>query len=86
MAGEISSPSIPDEEALATYRTQLMPVFPFVVIPDGAKAEQLKAERPYLFAAVRMAACTTDIRSRRGLMYQRACCRGRTSLLMFSIP
>lgn len=73
MPGELSLPLFPDEDALATYRAQLMPVFPFVVIPDGAKADQLKAERPFLFAAIRMAAFTTDIWSRRVLMYQCKC-------------
>lgn len=55
---------------LALYQSRLMPMFPFVVIPPGTNAEDLKAEKPFLFAATRMAASIFDIRSMRGQMYQ----------------
>lgn len=59
---------------LALYQTQLMPVFPFVVIAPDTKVDQFKAERPFLFAAIQMAATLTDISSRRGQMYRLVQC------------
>lgn len=47
-----------------------MPVFPFVVIPPGTQADRLKAEKPFLFEAISMAASIYDIRTMRGQMYQ----------------
>lgn len=47
-----------------------MPAFPFVLIPPGTRAHQLKAERPLLFSAIRMAASFSDARSMRAQMYQ----------------
>lgn len=52
------------------YRAQLMPVFPFVVIPPGARAEHLKAEKPLLFEAITMAASIYDVKTMRGHMYE----------------
>lgn len=46
-----------------------MPVFPFVVIPGDATPERLKAERPFLFSAIRMAASISDVSSMRGQMF-----------------
>lgn len=51
-----------------------MPVFPFVVIAPGTRVSHLKAERPFLFAAIRMAATITDMRSRRAQMYRLVQC------------
>lgn len=51
-----------------------MPVFPFVVIGPETKVDHLKAKRPFLFAAIQMAATFTDIRSRRGQMYRLVQC------------
>lgn len=46
-----------------------MSVFPFVVIPPGTQPSRLKAERPFLFSAICMAASISDVRSMRGLMF-----------------
>lgn len=60
----------PDDEILDVYQRQLMPHFPFVIIPPGTRAHILKAERPLLFAAISMAASISDINSMRAQMYQ----------------
>ncbi|KAF3762281.1 hypothetical protein M406DRAFT_72297 [Cryphonectria parasitica EP155] len=63
-------PKVSDEDLLAFYQMRLTPQFPFVIIPRGTKADQLKADRPFLFAAIKMAASLYDVRSIRGQMYQ----------------
>lgn len=72
--GEVHLPEISDEDVLALYQTQLMPVFPFVVIAPGTKVDQLKAKRPFLFAAIQMTATLNDIDARRGQMYRLVQC------------
>lgn len=68
--GEIPIPRMTDDEALAIYVSQLMPVFPFVLVEPGTTAGQLKAKRPLLFAAIRMASSFSNVRSMRAQMYQ----------------
>lgn len=45
---------------LAEYRTQMAPLFPFVVIPPGIDAEELRGKRPFLWKGVMMQACHLD--------------------------
>lgn len=47
-----------------------MPVFPFVDIPASTQADRLKADKPFLFEAITMAASIYDVRTMRGQMYQ----------------
>lgn len=58
-----------DEELLAIYRNNLMPVFPFVLVPPDMTPERLKAENPFLLSAIRMAASISDVSSMRGQMF-----------------
>lgn len=67
--GDVPLQRRPDKELLAIYQSRLMPVFPFVAIPPGTSAERLKAERPFLFSAICMAASISDVRSMRGQMF-----------------
>ncbi|KUI54751.1 Transcriptional regulator WAR1 [Cytospora mali] len=67
--GEVPSQRRSDGELLEIYQTRLMPVFPFVPIPPGTQPGRLKAERPFLFSALCMAASISDVRSMRGQMF-----------------
>ncbi|ROV94993.1 hypothetical protein VMCG_08298 [Cytospora schulzeri] len=67
--GDVPLQRRPDSELLAIYQSRLMPVFPFVTIPAGTRADRLKAERPFLFSAICMAASISDVRSMRGQMF-----------------
>ncbi|KAG9258133.1 putative C6 transcription factor [Emericellopsis atlantica] len=64
-------PPIPDsdETLLDTYRRELVPVHPFVVVPATTSAAQLKTERPFLMSAIRMVASFRSLRSMRAQMY-----------------
>lgn len=68
--GKINLHPLSDDQVLHVYRTQLVPVFPFVAIGPATEADRLKAERPLLFEALSMAASIHDIRTMRGQMYQ----------------
>lgn len=68
--GEVSLSATSDEDLFAYYQMRLCRQFPFVVIPLDTKAEQCKAERPLLFAAVKMAASVYSPSSMRAQMYQ----------------
>ncbi|CAK7274128.1 hypothetical protein SEPCBS119000_006011 [Sporothrix epigloea] len=48
------------EIMLSEFRNVLMPLFPFVIIPDFVTSEQLRCGRPMLWKAVMMAACQLD--------------------------
>ncbi|KUI70363.1 Transcriptional regulator WAR1 [Cytospora mali] len=67
--GEVPLQRRPDGELLEIYQSRLMPVFPFVPIPPGTQPGRLKAERPFLFSAICMAASIPDVRSMRGQMF-----------------
>lgn len=68
-AGDVPLQRRPDEELLAIYQNRLTPVFPFVIVPPETTPEQLKAERPFLFSAICMAASISDVNSMRGQMF-----------------
>ncbi|KAK4227383.1 hypothetical protein QBC38DRAFT_509755 [Podospora fimiseda] len=57
-----------DEVLLTRYRTQLMPLHPFVIIPDHVPATVLKAHRPFLMLTIRMVAGFESLNSMRGQM------------------
>jgi hypothetical protein len=59
-----------DEAVLSDYQTRFSPTFPFVVFPDGTKAEALKRARPFLFAAIRMVTSVKNQRAMRGQMHR----------------
>jgi hypothetical protein len=54
-----------DDVLLSTYRQQLTPQFPFVVIPPGLTAKEVATSRPFLMQVIRMAASVRDLRSMR---------------------
>lgn len=68
-AGDVPLPTRSDEELLDIYQNKLAPVFPFVVVAPDATPERLKAERPFLFSAICMAASISDVNSMRGQMF-----------------
>ncbi|KAH8198022.1 hypothetical protein TruAng_007797 [Truncatella angustata] len=45
---------------LGKYRYEMMPLFPFVMISADVTSDQLHQERPYLWKAVMLEACTLD--------------------------
>lgn len=59
-----------DEMLLTKYRNQLMPLHPFVLIPDHVQAAMLKAHRPFLMLAIRMVAGFESLQSMRGQIQQ----------------
>ncbi|PSR82023.1 hypothetical protein BD289DRAFT_25472 [Coniella lustricola] len=68
--GEVYLSAASDEDSFAYYQMRLLARFPFVVIPAQTKADQCKAERPLLFAAMKMAASVYNVSSMRAQMYQ----------------
>lgn len=48
------------EITLSEFRNVMMPLFPFVIIPDFVSSEQLRCSRPMLWKAVMMAGCQLD--------------------------
>lgn len=53
-------------ELLNFFRDQMAPQFPFIVIPQSVSAEQLHAERPFLYLAI-LAISSHDCAQQRGL-------------------
>ncbi|KAI0128702.1 hypothetical protein BJ170DRAFT_682487 [Xylariales sp. AK1849] len=45
---------------LDAFRDKAMPLFPFVIVPPGMSAEQLRRERPFVWKAVMVEACGLD--------------------------
>lgn len=68
--GEVSLSAASDDDFFAFYHMRLCPQFPFVVLPPGTTAATCKAERPLLFAAIKMAASVYNPSSMRAQMYQ----------------
>lgn len=58
-------PEVPasEEALLSIYRTRLSPQFPFVIIPDGLTASELRRSRPFLAKTIRMVASLQNRRS-----------------------
>ncbi|KHN95987.1 uncharacterized protein MAM_06092 [Metarhizium album ARSEF 1941] len=57
-----------DDVLLEIYRTQMQPVFPFVIIPPSVSASDLRSSRPFLMSAVRMVTSFRSLRSMRAQM------------------
>ena len=69
-AGEAPPPPDPDEVLLDLFRTQLQPLYPFVIIPPSTTAAELNANKPFLMAAIRMVSSVRSLRSMRAQMYR----------------
>lgn len=67
--GDAPPPPDSDEALLNIYRNELQSVHPFVVIPPTMSAAALGSDRPFLMAAIRMAASFRSLRSMRAQMY-----------------
>lgn len=72
---ELSSPTYPEEGAttpseqegyvfMEVFRTRMVPLFPFIVIPDDMTSEQLRQEKPFLYLNISMVACQESVRQR----------------------
>lgn len=48
------------EVILETYRNVAAGLFPFVVVPETIRANEMKAERPFLWKAIMMVGCFLD--------------------------
>ncbi|KAJ5303523.1 hypothetical protein N7476_010322 [Penicillium atrosanguineum] len=46
------------------FRTRMVPLFPFIVIPDNMTAEQMRHEKPFLYLNISMVACQNSPRQR----------------------
>lgn len=60
--------AIPSEQEgnafIDIFRTRMVPLFPFIVIPDSMTAEQLRHEKPFLYLNISMVACQNSPRQR----------------------
>lgn len=45
---------------LETYKANMAPLFPFVVVPPHMSSDQLRKQRPFLWKGVIMQACHLD--------------------------
>ncbi|KAG6041650.1 hypothetical protein E4U41_003088 [Claviceps citrina] len=61
--GSAPPPPEPDHVLLDLFRTQMQPVFPFVIIPPSVSAFELHASRPFLMSAIRMVTSFRSLRS-----------------------
>jgi hypothetical protein len=72
---ELSSATHPEEDAatpseqegyafMEIFRTRMVPLFPFIVIPDDMTSEQLRQEKPFLYLNISMVACQESARQR----------------------
>ncbi|KAG6013669.1 hypothetical protein E4U54_006466 [Claviceps lovelessii] len=65
--GSAPPPPDSDDVLLELFRTQMQPVFPFVIIPPSVSAFELHASKPFLMSAIRM---VTSFRSFRSMSAQ----------------
>ena len=60
--------AIPSEQEgntfMEIFRTRMVPLFPFIVIPDNMTSEQLRREKPFLYLNISMVACQNSPRQR----------------------
>lgn len=52
-----------DEKLLATYRDEMAPYFPFVIVSPGTTPAQLRESKPFLWSVIRMVASYRSARS-----------------------
>ncbi|KAJ2967614.1 hypothetical protein NQ176_g9576 [Zarea fungicola] len=67
--GEAAPPPDTDDVALEMYKSQLQPLYPFVIIPRDVTAAQLGAARPFLMSSIRMVTSFRSLRSMRAQMH-----------------
>jgi hypothetical protein len=63
--GEVPIPLESDEVLLSTFVNKLMPDYPFVTLPPGVTAAELKSTKPFLFTTIKMIASYRNLRSMR---------------------
>lgn len=68
--GDAPGPLDDDEHLLHIYREELMPTYPFLIVPQHMTAAALEATRPFLMACIRMVASYRSMRSMQGQLYQ----------------
>lgn len=68
--GPAPPPPDSDEVLLDIFRSQLQPIYPFVIIPTHVTAAKLGSSRPFLMSAIRMVSSFRSLRSMRAQMYQ----------------
>ncbi|KAG5977151.1 hypothetical protein E4U55_007023 [Claviceps digitariae] len=61
--GPAPPPPDSDDVLLELFRTQMQPVFPFVIIPPSVSAFELHASKPFLMSAIRMVTSFRSVRS-----------------------
>ncbi|KAJ5570610.1 uncharacterized protein N7459_010040 [Penicillium hispanicum] len=49
---------------LELFKTKMVPLFPFIVIPPNTTAEQLRREKPFLYLNISIVACQQALRQR----------------------
>lgn len=67
--GDAPPPPDTDDVALDLYKTQLQPLYPFVIIPANITAAHLRSIRPFLMSSIRMVTSFRSLRSMRAQMY-----------------
>jgi hypothetical protein len=51
-------PSIHEAQlSMDLFRTKMVPLFPFVVVPANMTADELQQKKPFLYLSIMMAAC-----------------------------
>lgn len=60
LVGNFWPESAEAETLLREFRSNLMPLLPFVLVPDHVSADQLLARRPFMWKAVMMSTCHLD--------------------------
>ncbi|KAI1804260.1 hypothetical protein F4811DRAFT_298050 [Daldinia bambusicola] len=68
-AGESPAPLESDEVLLSIFVDELVPNYPFVILPSGFTASELAVKYPFLFATVRMIASYRNLSSLRSQNY-----------------
>jgi hypothetical protein len=59
LSSELSSKEADD--ILYVYQTQIMEYFPFVIVPDGTTTQDLRDDKPFVFATIMIAASRQKI-------------------------
>ncbi|QPG95039.1 hypothetical protein C2857_007535 [Epichloe festucae Fl1] len=68
--GSAPPPPDSDDVLLELFRTQMQPLFPFVIIPPSISASELQASRPFLMSAIRMVTSFRNLRSMSAQLYR----------------
>ncbi|KAG5948255.1 hypothetical protein E4U59_002056 [Claviceps monticola] len=61
--GRAPPPPDSDDVLLELFRSQMQPVFPFVIVPPTVSAYELHATKPFLMSAIRMVTSFRSLRS-----------------------